>query len=114
MPRPLATRQDIELMPDQNFVDHRRGQVNVVRASQLRTDPLHTEAPLSAQGEDPLLHIGTYLPRRRVVRPPTLFLQAGLAVPVEAPQPLPQGRPRNAELVADRARIPDFVVGRNP
>ena len=33
-----------------------RGQMHIVKAPQLRTDPLRAEAPLSAQGEDPLLH----------------------------------------------------------
>jgi hypothetical protein len=101
-------------VPDQDLVDHRRRELHVMQAPQLRTDPLHAETPLSAQGEDPLLHIGTDLLRGRVVRPPTLLLQAGLAVPFEAPQPLPQCRPRNAEPAANRARIPQVVVSRDP
>ena len=107
-------RQNIEIVPKQDLVDHRRGQSHTVKAPELRPDPSHAKAPLAAQREDQLFCLRADLLGRGGVRLAAQPTQAGFAILIKAAQPFPQRRPRDAEAAADRAGISDLTIRCDP
>jgi hypothetical protein len=85
-----------------------------VKAFKLNAQPLDAKAPLATQADDQLVLALPDLPRRQTVWPSAQLRQASFALAVVPPQPLAERRARNAEAMADRTRVTEFLVGRDP
>ena len=101
-------------MPDQDLVNGRGRQVQVVQADQFNTEPLDSELAFPAQAEDEVLLRVPDLCTRRVLGPAAFLPQARFSGCLMPPQPLAQRQTRDAEPTTDSTGVPEFAPGPNP